>query len=128
MSLDLAVTHEPVRYSIVIPLYNERENIVPLYNRLRETMEGLGYSFECVFVDDGSTDGSVSLPLLIFAAVRIVCGVQLVALGLVAEMLVRHFHERSSQSALYNVIGERHRPHDDREPVHNRLATTFPKQ
>jgi glycosyltransferase involved in cell wall biosynthesis len=52
---------DPVRYSIVIPLFNERENIIPLYQRLRETMESLGQQFECVFVEDGSTDGSVSL-------------------------------------------------------------------
>jgi glycosyltransferase involved in cell wall biosynthesis len=52
---------EAVRYSIVIPLYNERENIIPLYNELRETMEKMGASFECVFVDDASGDGSASL-------------------------------------------------------------------
>jgi glycosyltransferase involved in cell wall biosynthesis len=52
---------ESVRYSIVIPLYNERENIIPLYKALRESLEGLGRTFECVFVDDGSTDDSVSL-------------------------------------------------------------------
>jgi glycosyltransferase involved in cell wall biosynthesis len=52
---------ERVCHSIVIPLYNERENIVPLYEQLKETMETLGDSFELVFVDDGSTDGSSNL-------------------------------------------------------------------
>lgn len=66
-------------------------------------------------------------PLLIFAAVLIVCGVQLVALGLVAEMLVRHFHERSSQNSFYHVIGGRHRTPGDREPLPDRAASPFPK-
>ncbi|MDP9338899.1 MAG: glycosyltransferase family 2 protein [Acidobacteriota bacterium] len=52
---------ESVRYSLVIPLYNERENILPLYKGLRESLEGLHCAFECVFVDDGSTDDSLSL-------------------------------------------------------------------
>jgi glycosyltransferase involved in cell wall biosynthesis len=52
---------ESVRHSIVVPLYNERENIVQLYEQLKETLELLGDSFELVFVDDGSTDESASL-------------------------------------------------------------------
>ncbi|HEY6970540.1 MAG TPA: glycosyltransferase, partial [Candidatus Angelobacter sp.] len=50
-----------IRYSITIPLYNERESITQLYGRLMEAMENLGRPFECIFVDDGSTDGSLSL-------------------------------------------------------------------
>ena len=51
----------PVRYSIAIPLYNERDSIMPLYQRLKEAMESVGKPFECVFVDDGSTDDSLAL-------------------------------------------------------------------
>jgi len=54
-------THETVRHSIVVPLYNERENILHLYEQLKEAMESLGDSFELVFVDDGSTDESSNL-------------------------------------------------------------------
>jgi glycosyltransferase involved in cell wall biosynthesis len=50
-----------VRYSIAIPLYNERDSIMPLYQRIKETMESVGRPFECVFVDDGSTDDSLQL-------------------------------------------------------------------
>jgi glycosyltransferase involved in cell wall biosynthesis len=53
--------NSPVRYSIAIPLYNERDSIMPLYQRLKEAMESLGKPFECVFVDDGSADDSVAL-------------------------------------------------------------------
>jgi glycosyltransferase involved in cell wall biosynthesis len=47
--------------SVVIPLLDERENIEPLYQALRETMEGLGKRYEIIFVDDGSTDGSYEI-------------------------------------------------------------------
>ena len=42
--------------SIVIPVYNEEESIVPLYQRIRDDCEQLGKSYEIVFVDDGSRD------------------------------------------------------------------------
>jgi glycosyltransferase involved in cell wall biosynthesis len=44
--------------SIVIPLYNEKENVEPLYNQLKATLEGAGREYEIIIVDDGSTDGS----------------------------------------------------------------------
>lgn len=47
--------------SVVIPLYNEEENVEPLHERLMESIEGAGYNFEIVYVDDGSTDGTLRL-------------------------------------------------------------------
>ena len=44
--------------SIVIPVYNEAENLPPLFQRLMATMDGLGRPFEVLFTDDGSKDGS----------------------------------------------------------------------
>src|SRR3989442_1192725 len=49
------------RYSIVIPLHNEQENVTDLYDRLKAVMEINGESFEIVFVDDGSSDDSFPL-------------------------------------------------------------------
>src|SRR5213080_2804335 len=49
------------RYSIVIPLHNEQENVTDLYDRLKAVMEGSGESFEIVFVDDGSSDETFHL-------------------------------------------------------------------
>ena len=42
--------------SIVVPVYNEVDNIEPLSHAIIKTMQGRNY--EVVFVDDGSTDGS----------------------------------------------------------------------
>lgn len=44
--------------SVVIPLYNEEENVEPLYSSLKEVLESLGQEYEIIVVDDGSTDGS----------------------------------------------------------------------
>jgi glycosyltransferase involved in cell wall biosynthesis len=46
----------PIQYSIVVPFYNEEENIKSLYERLKKVMEELGAPYELIFVDDGSTD------------------------------------------------------------------------
>src|SRR5499427_4300059 len=48
----------PVQFSIVVPFYNEQENISPLYVKLTEVMDGLGEPYELVFVDDGSKDNT----------------------------------------------------------------------
>jgi glycosyltransferase involved in cell wall biosynthesis len=44
--------------SVTIPMYNEEQNIAPLYERLVRALEPLGKPFEVIFVNDGSTDGS----------------------------------------------------------------------
>lgn len=47
--------------SIIVPLYNEQDNINPLYALICEVMDNAGISFELIFVDDGSTDNSPSI-------------------------------------------------------------------
>jgi glycosyltransferase involved in cell wall biosynthesis len=49
---------EEVEVSIVIPLYNEIENITALYNAIMPIVSSLGKNTEVIFVDDGSTDGT----------------------------------------------------------------------
>jgi glycosyltransferase involved in cell wall biosynthesis len=46
------------KYSIVVPFHNEEENVPRLYDKLTTVMESVGDSFELVFVDDGSSDGT----------------------------------------------------------------------
>ncbi|MDB6042983.1 MAG: glycosyltransferase [Gammaproteobacteria bacterium] len=47
--------------SIVVPLYNEEDSLRPLYAAITNAVAPLGISFEIVFVDDGSSDGTVRL-------------------------------------------------------------------
>jgi len=52
---------EVLKYSIVVPLHNEQENVTDLYARLKAVMEASGETFEMVLVDDGSDDGTFPL-------------------------------------------------------------------
>src|SRR5262245_5842265 len=45
-----------IRYSIVVPLFNEQDNARPLHKRIADTMNRMGEPYEIVFVDDGSRD------------------------------------------------------------------------
>ncbi|HYL01094.1 MAG TPA: glycosyltransferase [Steroidobacteraceae bacterium] len=46
--------------SVVIPVFNEEEGLPLLFDRLYGALDALGRSYEVVFVDDGSRDGSVA--------------------------------------------------------------------
>lgn len=50
-----------LQVSIVIPVYNEVDNIKPLTSALTEAMEKTAFEYEIICVDDGSTDGSYPL-------------------------------------------------------------------
>lgn len=45
--------------SLIIPTYNERDNITPLLKRLENALAG--YSYETIFIDDSSADGTAEL-------------------------------------------------------------------
>jgi glycosyltransferase involved in cell wall biosynthesis len=57
---------EAIRYSIVVPLYNEEQNVGALYSRIVMAMEEYDDRFQIIFVDDGSRDGT-------YAAVSEIC-------------------------------------------------------
>ncbi|KAA6300461.1 MAG: Undecaprenyl-phosphate 4-deoxy-4-formamido-L-arabinose transferase, partial [Candidatus Ordinivivax streblomastigis] len=44
--------------SVVIPLYNEEDSLVELYDRIEKVMSTNGFSHEIIFINDGSTDRS----------------------------------------------------------------------
>jgi len=44
--------------SVVIPVYNELENVEELYRRIKTELQKLSLTYEVIFVDDGSTDGT----------------------------------------------------------------------
>lgn len=50
-----------VDLSVVIPVYNEEDNLPHLWPELRSVLEPLGLAFEVLFVDDGSRDRSAEL-------------------------------------------------------------------
>ena len=47
--------------SVFLPVYNEEPNLRPLHARLNEALKSLGRSAEIVYVDDGSSDGSLKI-------------------------------------------------------------------
>ncbi len=49
---------EALDLSVVVPVYNEIDNVVPLVERVRATLDPTGLSWELLAVDDGSSDGS----------------------------------------------------------------------
>jgi len=53
----------PVDISVVVPLYNEEESLLPLYNAITEQFNTTGKSYEIIFIDDGSTDRSAEVLL-----------------------------------------------------------------
>ncbi|MFH1143120.1 MAG: glycosyltransferase family 2 protein [Candidatus Eisenbacteria bacterium] len=46
--------------SILVPVFNEEDSLGPLHERLTGVLQGLGCSYEILFVDDGSTDASLA--------------------------------------------------------------------
>jgi undecaprenyl-phosphate 4-deoxy-4-formamido-L-arabinose transferase len=47
--------------SIVIPVYNEADNLSPLFDRLTNTLDKTGRVYEIIFTNDGSKDASLDL-------------------------------------------------------------------
>jgi glycosyltransferase involved in cell wall biosynthesis len=47
--------------SVIAPVFNEARNLRPLAARLAPVLEGLGLSFEVVFIDDGSSDETLQI-------------------------------------------------------------------
>jgi polyisoprenyl-phosphate glycosyltransferase len=50
-----------ITYSIVAPIFNEKENLPELYLRVKEVMSRTRKPWELILVDDGSTDGSTEI-------------------------------------------------------------------
>src|SRR2546428_5666232 len=51
----------PLELSLVIPVYNERENLPVLVGEIDQALAGRAERYEIVAVDDGSTDGSLDV-------------------------------------------------------------------
>ena len=49
---------QPIALSVVLPIYNEQDNISILHAELKQALEALGRRYEIMYVDDGSNDAS----------------------------------------------------------------------
>ncbi|HEX3902826.1 MAG TPA: glycosyltransferase family 2 protein [Polyangia bacterium] len=47
--------------SVVLPIYNERDNLIPLFDEIAEVLGSMGKTFEIIAVDDGSRDDSAAV-------------------------------------------------------------------
>jgi len=54
-------SREHPEISVFLPVYNEEPNLLPLHAKLDVALKQLGRSAEIVYVDDGSTDGSLKI-------------------------------------------------------------------
>jgi glycosyltransferase involved in cell wall biosynthesis len=58
--MSAALSIPPHSLSIVVPFYNEEDNIVPLVKRVHEALVGYEHPWELVLVDDGSSDATTA--------------------------------------------------------------------
>ncbi|HKW76478.1 MAG TPA: glycosyltransferase family 2 protein [Terriglobales bacterium] len=79
--------------SVVVPIYNEEENIYPFHHSLTAVLEDLDEDFEIVFVNDGSRDNSLPMLLELGATNRRIIVVE----------LSRNFGHQAALSAGLNV-------------------------
>ena len=49
-----------MKLSLVVPCYNEEENVAAFQQAVIAAFQGCGYSYEIIFVDDGSSDGTLT--------------------------------------------------------------------
>src|SRR5689334_481558 len=75
--------------SVVVPLFNEEENVAALHRRLAAALRPLGVAYEIVFVDDGSRD----------ATPRLIDALRAGDPNLVALRLSRNFGHQAAVSA-----------------------------
>ena len=66
-----------MKLSLVVPCYNEAENVIPFQEAVIQAFDGCGYDYEIVFVDDGSSDATLHNLKKLFA--RQACPVKVVS-------------------------------------------------
>lgn len=85
-------------YSIIIPVFNEEENILGLAERLVTVMNKTGLSYEIVFIDNGSVDTS---PVILNGLLKVYSNIKVITLS-------RNFgYDGGISSGFQYVTGER---------------------
>ncbi|HDH52979.1 MAG TPA: glycosyltransferase [Nitrospirae bacterium] len=83
--------------SVVVPVFNEEENLKELYGRLKDVLEGMNRQYEVIFVDDGSEDKSLEIIKMLASSDKAVK----------YRALTRNFgHEASSTAGLDIAKGD----------------------
>ena len=54
---------EMLSISVIIPVFNEEKNIIPLYQEIKSVLDGEHMDYEIIFIDDGSRDKSLEILL-----------------------------------------------------------------
>ncbi|HZE63668.1 MAG TPA: glycosyltransferase family 2 protein [Pyrinomonadaceae bacterium] len=57
----ISMTGAKPEVSVFLPVYNEEPNLLPLHAKLDEALKALGRTAEVIYVDDGSSDGSLNV-------------------------------------------------------------------
>ena len=66
-----------MKLSLVVPCYNEAENVAAFQDAVIQTFDGCGYDYEIVFVNDGSRDSTLHNLKKIYAAQK--CPVKVIS-------------------------------------------------
>jgi glycosyltransferase involved in cell wall biosynthesis len=107
-----------VLLSVVIPLYNEQDNVISTYEDLRAVLIRLGRPFEILFVDDGSSDQTPVRLLTIAAEDRNVSVITLARnFGQTAAIMAGLDHARGEVVAIMDGDGQ-----NDASDIPNLLA------
>jgi glycosyltransferase involved in cell wall biosynthesis len=74
------MTNPAIQISVVVPLYNEEESLPELSEWIERVMNENGFTYEILFVDDGSKDSSWNVITAIAAENPNVHGLRFVAM------------------------------------------------
>lgn len=89
---------DKMKLSLIVPCYNECENVLPFQDAVLEAFDGCGYDYEIVYVNDGSKDTTMYQLRKIFEAQR--CPVKVVSFS-------RNFGKESGiYAGLSNASGD----------------------
>lgn len=58
VAMGLGAPDDPIDISVILPAYNEEDSVNGVYEQVTTVMEQEGYSYEILFIDDGSTDST----------------------------------------------------------------------
>ena len=58
---EVSNTPETTELSVVLPVYNEKDNLIQMHAELKRSLDNIGKPYEILFVDDGSDDGSMGI-------------------------------------------------------------------